>query len=72
MPNGKPGDHPITDTIKHGMKIFPDDIEALLLRIYEADPKLLIVPEVDDSLGQGHAALKATLEQICRDNELDK
>jgi hypothetical protein len=35
MPNGKPGDNPLTDLIVHGAHPFPPDIERLLLRIYE-------------------------------------
>jgi hypothetical protein len=33
MPNGKPGDNPLTDLIVHGQHPFPPDIEDLLLRI---------------------------------------
>ena len=30
MPNGKPGDHPLTDTFVHGFHPFPSDIEQML------------------------------------------
>lgn len=33
MPNGKPGDNPLTDLLVHGRHPFPPDIEELLLRI---------------------------------------
>lgn len=33
MPNGKPGDNPLTDLIIHGEHPFPSDIEEMLLRI---------------------------------------
>jgi len=33
MPNGKPGDHPLTDFVVHGMHPFPPDIEEMLRRI---------------------------------------
>ena len=33
MPNGKPGDSPLTDLIVHGAHPFPADIEDLLRRI---------------------------------------
>ncbi len=33
MPNGKPGDNPLTDFIVHGRSSFPADIEDLLRRI---------------------------------------
>lgn len=34
MPNGKPGDNPLTDLILHGKHPFPRDIEELLLKIH--------------------------------------
>ena len=33
MPNGKPGDNPLTDMILHGAHPFPKDIEATLREI---------------------------------------
>jgi hypothetical protein len=33
MPNGKPGDSPLTDLIVHGKHPFPREIEEMLLRI---------------------------------------
>ncbi len=33
MPNGKPGDNPLSDLIIHGIHPFPHDIEEMLLRI---------------------------------------
>jgi hypothetical protein len=33
MPNGKPGDHPVTDMLIHGRHPFPPDMEALLREI---------------------------------------
>ena len=33
MPNGKPGDNPLTDFALHGAHPFPRDIEELLRRI---------------------------------------
>jgi hypothetical protein len=33
MPNGKPGDNPLSDMIVHGTHPFPRDIEKLLRRI---------------------------------------
>ena len=35
MPNGKPGDNPLSDLVLHGAHPFPADIEALLLRIHQ-------------------------------------
>lgn len=34
MPNGKPGDNPLTDLVIHGEHPFPMDIEEMLLRIH--------------------------------------
>ena len=33
MPNGRPGDNPLTDLTLHGAHPFPRDIEEMLLRI---------------------------------------
>lgn len=33
MPNGKPGDNPLTDLVLYGEHPFPPDIEEMLLRI---------------------------------------
>ena len=33
MPNGKPGDSPLSDLAVHGAHPFPDEIEELLLRV---------------------------------------
>ncbi len=38
MPNGKPGDHPLTDMLVHGRHPFPLDIESLLREILASDP----------------------------------
>jgi hypothetical protein len=34
MPNGRPGDNPLTDLVLHGAHPFPRDIERLLLEIH--------------------------------------
>jgi hypothetical protein len=49
MPNGKPGDHPLTDLFTHRRRgVFPDDMEAMLIAINSANPALLhhIEPDV--------------------------
>jgi hypothetical protein len=38
MPNGKHGDHPITDLLVHGAYPFPADIEEMILEIVKLDP----------------------------------
>ena len=38
MPNGKPGDHPLTDMLAHGKHPFPADMESMLRRILAIEP----------------------------------
>ncbi len=33
MPNGKPGDHPVTDILVHRLRVFSPEIDALILEI---------------------------------------
>ena len=35
MPNGKPGDNPITDLMIHGSSGMPNEIEMLIRRLWE-------------------------------------
>ena len=42
MPNGKPGDHPLTDLLAHGKHRFPPDMEEMILRLLHLDPRLLM------------------------------
>jgi hypothetical protein len=37
-PNGKPGDHPLTDMLAHGKHPFPPDMEEMLRAILALDP----------------------------------
>lgn len=39
MPNGKPGDHPMTDWKAHGRHPFPPEIEKLLAAAEQIDPR---------------------------------
>jgi hypothetical protein len=41
MPNGKPGDNPLSDMLLHGQHPFPADMEEMVLQIHKADPSLL-------------------------------
>jgi hypothetical protein len=41
MPNGKAGDHPLTDLLVYGHHPFPADMEAMILRLHELDPQSL-------------------------------
>lgn len=38
MPNGKPGDDPLTDMLHHGLHPFPMDIEASLREVFAINP----------------------------------
>ena len=38
LPNGRPGDHPLTDLLVHGMHPFPEDMEKMLREILALDP----------------------------------
>lgn len=40
MPNGKPGDNPITDTVIHGMHPFPPDLEGLIFQLHKLAPQI--------------------------------
>jgi len=33
MPNGRPGDHPLTDILNHGSSNYPEDIDALVKQL---------------------------------------
>jgi hypothetical protein len=41
MPNGKPGDHPITDMLIHGKHPFPEDMEEMIRKLHAVDPSFL-------------------------------
>jgi hypothetical protein len=38
MPNGKPGDHPLTDIVVHNIEVFGSEIDDKVRRIYAASP----------------------------------
>lgn len=82
MPNGKPGDHPLTDMLVHGQHPFPSDIEALLRRILSLDPTFPDVKsyrldqtkwlqrfsdwEHGENLDEGREALRVVLKNLSR------
>ena len=33
MPNGRPGDHPLTDVLHHGLSVFGDEADGLIREI---------------------------------------
>jgi hypothetical protein len=38
MPNGKPHDHPVIDTVIHGLHPFPPDVEDLVRQVHARNP----------------------------------
>jgi hypothetical protein len=80
MPNGKRGDHPLTDMLVHGKHPFPRDMEEMLREVLALDP---IFPDgyrryIDQveweqrffdwergkNLDQGRQALRAVLSEL--------
>jgi hypothetical protein len=39
MPFGRPGDHPRTDLLRHGLHPFPPEIERLMREVLEVHPR---------------------------------
>ena len=35
MPNGKPGDHPLTDIVVHGLRVYSEVADSLVRQIVE-------------------------------------
>jgi hypothetical protein len=80
MPNGKPGDHPLTDMLLHGAHPFPADMEAMLREILALDPgfpdgqrryvdqlawnQRLCDWEAGKNLDEGRAAMAAVLKEL--------
>ena len=50
MPNGKPGDHPITDITLHRLTVFGPEIDELVRDIHRHPRALLVENEVSDLL----------------------
>jgi hypothetical protein len=73
MPNGKPGDHPLTDIVVHGMEVFGTPCDELIREINgrPGGPTALGRLNLDTlapRLGgrPGHPALEAALRNIQR------
>jgi hypothetical protein len=85
MPNGRPGDHPLTDLLAHGAHPFPADIETMLRQVLEIDPmfpdgkrpyleqcnwdQAFFDWEKGKNLEEGRAALTSLLK-VLRTNEI--
>ncbi|MEM1354744.1 MAG: hypothetical protein AAGC44_04565 [Planctomycetota bacterium] len=70
MPNGKPGDHPITDTVHHDSDIFPSDVKALILKVWHYDSHLLLDEEELHYAQSNPEVVKRILDRICRENNI--
>ncbi|HUE73089.1 MAG TPA: hypothetical protein VMP01_19550 [Pirellulaceae bacterium] len=80
MPNGKPGDHPLTDMLVQGKHPFPADIEQMLRDVLSLDPmfpdgKRRYVDQVawdrrfvdwerGENLDEGRSALRSVLAEL--------
>jgi hypothetical protein len=71
MPNGKPGDNPLSDLLIHGQHPFPLDMEEMILRIHKRDPLLLddldwepFHWEAGKNLEEGRRRLQEKLRQL--------
>ena len=76
MPNGRPGDNPMTDLLAHGKHPFPPDMESMILEILTIDPNALdrldIAPfrwERGEDLAEGRRYLKSKLEKLKDSNK---
>jgi hypothetical protein len=76
MPNGKPGDHPITDICSFGIEYFSPEIDELIRRCVDRGGTLLVEERIlpdkrfwrpDPDLD----ALRAELEKILAELEAD-
>jgi hypothetical protein len=71
MPNGKPGDHPLTDIVVHGMEVFGascDDLIREIVRIggqAELDARFDLF-RLDPRFGRADSGDIATLEDGLR------
>ena len=71
MPNGRPGDHPLTDLLVHKRHPFPAEIETLILAIYQIKPSAVWGLDLDvfkwergEGLDQAPTILREKLRQL--------
>lgn len=70
MPNGKPGDHPLTDILVHGMSVFSPEIDELVRRLARVVPRQRLselVPLGTVSHPELRARLQSELERATRE-----
>jgi hypothetical protein len=66
MPNGKPGDNPLTDMFAHGRHPFPADMEAMLRGLYAVRPGILNELGSEPFEWEGGRNLEAGRERLRR------
>ena len=54
MPNGKPGDHPLTDLLVHGMPVFNQHVDTLIREIAELGGRDALSRYADEILRADH------------------
>lgn len=71
MPNGRPGDNPLTDLLTHKLHPFPKDMEELILAIYRIRPSVIMDLDYEpfqwergENLDEGRKLLKEKLQQL--------
>lgn len=85
MPNGKPGDSPLSDMLVHGLHPFPPDMETLLREVLRLRPnfpdgqftyveQLVWMRRFDDwargeNLEEGRTALRQVLGELKESGE---
>jgi hypothetical protein len=69
MPNGKPGDDPVSDILVHGLSVFSPEIDELVRRLARVVPRQRLWELVSlspASLPELRARLQAELERATR------
>ena len=69
MANGKPQDHPVTDTVIHGLHPFPPDLEDSVRQVHTRNPG--VFNDLGNHVAAARVLLKGLLEhhghpEMCR------
>jgi hypothetical protein len=71
MPNGKIGDHPLTDILVHGRRVYSDQVDSLIRKIVDRGGRdridLLLFTEFNPFNKPDIAKLERVLREICDD-----
>lgn len=60
MANGKPQDHPVTDTVIHGLHPFPPDLEDSVRQVHTRNPG--VFNDLGNHVAEARVLLKGLLE----------